>query len=124
MSEEDKSSFCCSEKCCSVLGYVAAVVVAIGIVAGLNVMLRSYTQPVEQANRGSKGVERKAERIKLNNEAVQAANAYGDPDPNLIQRVPLERGMQLIISEYQNGENSRAILNARVTKSLQKASFE
>lgn len=87
-------------------------------------MLRSYTQPVEQANRGSKGVERKAERIKLNNEAVQAANAYGDPDPNLIQRVPLERGMQLIISEYQNGENSRAILNARVTKSLQKASFE
>jgi len=119
-TEEENNSVCCSSRCWSVFSYVVAVAAAILIVWGLNGMLRHYTVKVEKENREARGKERKSERDKLA-QAVAAENTYGWVDEKKgIVRVPVERGMSLILAEYKDGKTARKNLNDRLAKKTAK----
>ncbi len=125
MSNDAKNnSVCCSSSCFSVLGYIVAIVVSILIVAALNFMMRDKTKPVEDASRNTRAAERKAELHHLQTNTVAIAKAYGEPDANGIQRIPVARAMQLIVSEYEDPKAGPATLHARVNKSMVTPSFE
>ena len=115
-NESENQSLCCSTKCWSVCGYLVAVAGALLIVWGVNEMLRSYTVPVEKETRAARSEERRAERGKLL-EAEAAENEYGWVNQQKgIARLPIERGMELIVAEYANPKTARAKLNARLEK--------
>lgn len=119
-SEEENNSVCCGTKCCAVLSYMVAVVGVILIVWGLNNMLRHYTVKVEQDNREARGKVRKEERKKIQ-QTEAAANSYGwANEAKGIIRVPIERGVELILSEYSNKKTARNTLNARLKKATAK----
>lgn len=115
-NETENKSICCSTKCWSVFGYVVAVVGAILILLGVNAMLRAYTVPVEKDTREARGKERKAEREKIQ-QKESAENSYGWVNQQKgIARLPVERGMELIVAEYANAKTARQNLNARLDK--------
>ncbi len=115
-AEEQKNSVCCSGKCWSVLSYVVAVAGAILIVWGLNNMLRHYTVKVEKDNREARGKQRKDERRKLQ-QTEAAANTYAWANQQKgIVRMPVDRGMELILDEYADKKTARNNLNARLEK--------
>ena len=115
-TEEEKNSVCCSSRYWSVFSYVVAVAVAILIVWGLNGMLRHYTVKVEKENREARGAERKAERERLT-QAAAAENSFGWVNEKKgIVRLPVDRGMALIIAEYKDKKDPRKNLNDRLAK--------
>jgi hypothetical protein len=121
-AEEEKNSVCCSGKCWSVLSYLVAVAGAILIVWGLNNMLRHYTVKVEEDNREARGQSRKDERQKIG-QAEAAADTYGWANEQKgIVRMPVNRGVELILEEYSNKKTARKNLKARLEKANAKPS--
>jgi hypothetical protein len=115
-NETENQSPCCSSKCWSVFGYVVAAAGGLLILWGVNEMLRSYTLPLEKDTREARAVERRSERAKLQQTEV-AEDSYGwiNKQKGLV-RLPIERGMELIVAEYGNKKKARTVLNTRLEK--------
>ncbi len=121
MSTEENDKPLCSERCCTVSSYAAAVLGAIFIVWGLNWMMRHYTEKVETETRAARSIERKAARVEIEKNILSVVDSYGwENQPKGIVRLPVERGMELIIAEYRDSATARKNLTDRLAKATAK----
>lgn len=116
MSSEQDHSQCCGSRGLSVFSYFVTIVVAILLVWWLNNMLRDYTTKVETENRAARGVERKSERRKIDQKGKEEDSYGWVNEKKGIVRLPVDRGMELILDEYSNKKTARNNLNARLAK--------
>lgn len=114
--DTENNSICCSARCWSVFGYTVAILGSVMIILGVNQMLRAYTVPVEKETREARSKERKAERQKLQQSEL-SEDSYGWVNESKgIARLPVERGMELIVAEYSNPKTARKKLGERLEK--------
>lgn len=94
---------------------MAALFGAIFIVWGLNWMMRHYTEKVETETRAARSIERKAARVELETGVRSVVDSYGwENKAKGIVRLPVERGMELIIAEYKDSATARNNLTNRL----------
>lgn len=113
-SEEQNNSPCCSQNALSLGLYRIGVLMVMAVGLILTISSRKNSVQDETALRGARGVERKETRVNLDAQARAQASSYGWRVTNQIVRLPVEKGMELVIAEYANQDTARDILKKRV----------
>lgn len=103
------------ERKCGTCAYVAAIIGAFLIVAGLVWIMRSYTRPEPLGE--DRANERRKALAELRAANAEVLNNYAWQDPTRgVVRMPIDQAMKLAEQAWQNPAAARSNLIARVEK--------
>jgi hypothetical protein len=106
---------CCSDQCKTSCAYLAGIVGAFLIMAGMAWYVRHWTMPPPVGK--ERAVERAKNLVEQRGLDDQILKNYAwQNQGNDIVRLPVSRAMELTVQDYKDPVAARASLNARVDK--------